>query len=223
MNSNTIKSFSQSYPTGSAFALPASFTTTSSTETAFLLSNGSPAIITLPQGTEILGSQSPMDPNANQSKVFGSGRSAAWAGETAPYFNASSFNGRPFRVRASGVVTGGGTTATSIAATIAVYAGNITTVTSGTKFATLSSGATLGNVSAHWAYEGTYLWDSLSSTLTAVGLQILSFGTAQTAATTTTVVASANLTSCAVGLTWTFATTSTSNAVQMIELSIEQV
>jgi len=224
MNANTFASFSAAYPSGHPFNLPASITSTSSTETAFLLANGTQAIIYVPTGTEKLGSQTMFSPNANSALSRESGRSAAWFGENRPFFNSTSFNDRAFRVRASGIISGGGTTVTSIAGTISLYANqtNVTTVTSGTKTATVASGAILGNVRANWYVEQNFIWDSTNLTLQALGNYTAQVGSAFTA-TTAAAITSVALTQLSFGVTWTFATTSTSNAVQMVELSLEQI
>jgi hypothetical protein len=223
-NANTFKSFSASYPSGHPFFLPASFTTTSATETAFLLGNGTQAIIYMPTGTEILGSQTQVSPNANSAIPRESGRAAAWFSENRPFFNSTSFNDRAFKVRATGFISGGGTTLTSIAGTVSLYANqtNITTVTSGTKTATVASGAILGAVKANWYVEQTFIWDSTSLVLQPVGNYMAQIGSAYTA-TTAASITSVALTQLSFGVTWTFATTSTSNAVQMTELSLEVV
>ena len=232
MNSNTFASFSATYPSGHPFQLAASITTTTSSETAFLLSNGAQAILHVPTGTEILGSQTMFSTNANGALSRESGRAAAWFGENRPFFNSASFNDRPFTVRAMGWISGGGTTTTSIAGTVSLYANqtNVTTVTSGTKVATVASGAILGATRAAWYIEQDFVWDSTSLLLQPLGAYWAQIGTQYTALTQTTTTSATNaaitsvaLTQLSFGVTWTFATTSTSNAVQMVELSIEQV
>lgn len=226
MNSDTFASFSAAYPSGHPFALPAAFTTTSATETQFLLTNGQPAVIAVPQGNEILGAQTPFSPNANSVYSAESGRAGKWLGETRPFFNSGSFNNRAFRLRAEGFIAGGGTTLTSISATIAIYAAltQASTVTSGTKIASVAITGGIGNAKANWIIDSTMLWDSVSQLLN--GTRNVMFGvpglvTAAGAANTT--VASLALSSLNFGLTWIFATTSTSNTVGLTELSLEQV
>lgn len=224
MNSNTFKSFSQSYPSGHPFALPANFTTTSSTETQFLLSNGQPAVISVPTGTEILGSQTPLDPNANAALTRESGRAAAWFGENRPFFNSGSFSNRPFCLRAIGYISGGGTTLTSISASVAVYAAltQASTVTSGTKIANVAVTGGVGAATANWMIEIPLMWDATSQQLD--GQQYGFVGSLLTlAGAKTTAVTSLALTSLNFGLTWVFATTSTSNTIGLVELSLEQI
>lgn len=223
-NANTIACFSNAYPSGHPFALPAAFTTTSATETAFLLVNGgqAQAVIQIPQGTEILGAQTPFSVNSNAA-IIGEDTSVSggFPGENRPFFNSGSFNGRGFRLRAFGTIAGGGTTITSIAGTISLYAAltQLTTVTSGTKIATIASGAILGNVKANWLLDVALLWDNTSQTLnTKYEARINAVTTATTAAALTSVtIANLNF-----GLTWTFATTSTSNSVGLVELCLER-
>lgn len=224
MNANTFKCFSQLYPSGSPFSLPANFTTTSSTETAFLLTNGQPAVVSVPTGTEILGAQAPLDPNANQAISRESGRAAAWFGENRPFFNSSSFNNQPFCLRAIGYVSGGGTTLTSISASINIYANltQATTVTSGTKIANVAITGGVGGTAANWMIELPMLWDSTSQVLD--GQQFGFVGSLLTlAGAKITSVTSVALTSLSFGITWTFATTSTSNTIGLVELSLEKV
>ena len=223
MNANTFKSFSQSYPSGHPFALPANFTTTSSTETAFLLSNGQPAVISVPTGTEILGSQTQFSPNANPALLRESGRSAAWFGENRPFFNSGSFNNRPFVLRAEGFISGGGTTLTSISASINIYAAltQASTVTSGTKIANVAITGGIGGTNANWMLEIPLMWDTTSQQLN--GQKYGFVGSLLTlAGAGTTAVTSLALTSLNFGLTWTFATTSTSNTIGLVELSLDQ-
>jgi hypothetical protein len=224
LNSNTFNSFSATYPSGHPFQLAASITTTTSSETAFLLANGAQAIIYVPTGTAISGSMTPFSPNANPALSREGGRSAAWFGENRPFFNSTSFADRAFRVRATGWISGGGTTTTSIAGTVSLYANqtNVTTVTSGTKTATIASGAVLGAARAAWYIDQSFIWDATALTLWPLGNYTAQIG-AVTTATTGAAITSVALTQLSFGLTWTFATTSTSNAVQAVELSIEQV
>jgi hypothetical protein len=228
MNSDTFACFSSLYPTGHPFALPASITTTTTTETAFLLANGNPAVINLPTGKEILGSQTPFSPNANATYAAESGRAGKWLGETRPFFNSSSFNNRPFRLRASGFIAGGGTTLTSIAASINVYASltTATVVTSGTKIAGVAITGGIGNTSANWMVEMILQWDSVSQILsgfrnTFVG-NLLTAGN-QSGLTLTNSISGITLTSINFGATWVFATTSTANTVGLVELALEMV
>jgi hypothetical protein len=225
MNSDTFASFSAAYPSGHAFALPAAFTTTSATETAFLLQNGNQAVINVPLGTEILGSQTPFSINANPTYSAESGRAGKWMGETRPFFNSSSFNNRPFRLRAVGQIVGGGTTVTSIAATIKLYAAltNTATVTTGTALITAGTGAVIGNTNANWMIEAELLWDSVSQSLT--GYKNVMFGntTVQNFASSVVALTGVTIANLNFGLTWQFATTSTSNKIGLVELSLEQV
>jgi hypothetical protein len=224
MNYDTFASFSSAYPSGHPFALPAAITTTSVTETAFLLANGNQAVISVPTGKEILGSGTPFDPNANSAYGVEGGRAGKWMGETRPYFNSNSFNNRAFRLRAFGYISGGGTTLTSVSASINIYAAltQVTTVTSGTKITNLGITGGLGNVGANWMVELNMLWDSVSQQLN--GQRSLYVGNLVTASgAALTAVGSLAQTSLNFGLTWIFATSSTANAIGLTELSLEQV
>jgi len=200
VNANTFASFSQTYPSGHPFALPANFTTTTSSETQFKLSNGNAAVISIPKGNEVLGSQAPFSGQANNAFSIESGRAAI------------------------GFISGGGTTLTSISATIALYAAltQATTVTSGTKIASMGVTGGIGNQAANWMADVTLTFQSANTILD--GRSSFSVGSLLTGANAAvTAITTANLTSLNFGLTWTFATTSTSNTIGLVELSLEQV
>jgi hypothetical protein len=226
MNTDTFASFSASYPSGHPFNLPASITTTSATETAFLLGNGTQAIIKVPVGTEILGSQTPFSPNANTGYSAESGRPVAkWLGESRPFFNTSSFNNRGFRLRAFGYIAGGLTTLTLISATINIYAAltTATVVTSGTKISSVAITGGVGGATANWLMTCEMMWDSVSQQLNGSRSGFVgSLLTSSSVAGALTSVASLALTSLTFGVTWLFGTTSTANAVGLTELSLEQ-
>jgi|SRR5580658_5719228 hypothetical protein len=224
MNSDTFASFSATYPSGHPFNLPAAITTTTTTETAFLLGNGTQAIIHVPVGTEILGAQTPFSVNANPVYSAESGRAGKWLGETRPFFNSSSFNNRGFRLRAMGYIAGGGTTLTSISASINIYAG-ITgaTVTAGTEIANVAITGGVGNSKANWLLECNLMWDSVTQQLNGFRSGFIgNLLTSASVASAVTPVASLALTSLAFGFTYVFATTSTANTVGLTELSLDQ-
>lgn len=224
MNSNTFKSLSASYPSGHPFILPAAFTTTTTTETAFLLGNSTPAVVSLPTGTEIMGAQTPLSPNANASQT--GDNVASWLSECRPFFNTGSFDNRPFKLRASGIIVGGLTTLTLVSASINIYAAltQATTVTSGTKIANVAITGGVGGASANWMLELTMQWDSVSQILAGSRSGFVSsLLTSGSVGTNLTAVTSLALTSINFGFTYVFATSSTANKVGLVELSLEQV
>src|SRR6267378_7992671 len=73
--------------------------------------NNAIAILTVPQGNEILGVSNPLNPNANAS-ILGLDRGSQFGrglGEGAPYFSTTAFDlaklGARFRIRLSGFAT----------------------------------------------------------------------------------------------------------------------
>jgi hypothetical protein len=222
MNANTFKSFSATYPSGHPFALAAGSASTATTQTAFTWTNGAQAIISVPTGTEILGSQTEFSPNANSALSRESGRAAAWFSENRPFFNSSSFNARPFRLRAFGTIQGGLTTTTLVSATFSIYAvqTTATVVTSGTAVAVATLG--VGGVKASWYVDFPMIWDSTSLLLQPIGNYSIQAG-GVTTATTGTAVTTVALTSLSFGMTYQFATSSTSNVCSAVEISLEQI
>lgn len=232
MNANTLSLFSNAYVSGNPFALPASFTTTSATETQFLLANGQPAILGIPVGNEKQGSFTPRNPFANAALLGSRRPTGRWTGELNPIFTSESFNNRPFKLRAVGQITGGGTTLTSVAAVLKAYVGSSTTVTSGTAFAssvaTGSSNTNVGAITANWMLEAELLWDSVSQTVNgtyswAIGNTYATSTTGVPVKAITAITSLTSVTNLVFGLTWTFATTSTSNAISLVQLETEQL
>lgn len=200
------------YDTGSAFKLPAAFTTTSVTETAFLLSNTQPAVLTIPTGLAIAGSGNNDSPSGNSSITGVTSRLQNLRGNYArPYFTAQQFDGRPFRICAQGYVSGGGTTLTSVTAAIGLYIGTSATLGSDTKIA--APGAfVVGNVNGDWMFEGRFIWDSVSQTVNG------SYFFQGLNSTPSTCVLATQQTAITIGglnflFSWSFATSSTSNTI----------
>jgi hypothetical protein len=213
--SNPFTSFNvrdQFYDTGSAFKLPANFTTTTTSETIFLLSTGFPAIVSIPTGTAIAGSGGNDSPSGTAALVgVQNGIRVLQGNNNRPYFNAAQFDGRPFRVRAQGYVSGGGTTLTSTTAAIKLYLGSSATVTSNTTIAAPTA-FSVGNVNGNWFFDGIFLWDSVSSTLN--GSYMFNGNNNQNITNVLiTQQTGLSLSSLSFLLTYTFATSSTANAI----------
>lgn len=228
MNANTFTAIGAGYPAGHPFQL-ASQTLASTTETAFLFSNGNAAIIAVPTQNAIVGSYTPMDPNANAAllaDVYGAMSERRYlAGR--PYFTSTSFDlDRPFRLRLCGrgaAVTGGGNTLT-----LNVYQGTSTSVvgTAGNIVATSGAVAMATTHPFGFYMTVTMAWDSMSQAL---------YGTFDGAvlynATTQTTIASTALSHVVSVPTYTglsFLVTATWGAAAggttvMSEMSLEQV
>lgn len=164
MNSNTIMGFTRGSGRNQFSAQ-----TLVGTETEFKVNtdtSGSPAIavLTIPPGTTVAGSVSPLDPSDNAALINRTGRTwgRPWASGQ-PAHNSQSFDyGRPFLVRVAGVVTPANQAANTL--TIILYNG---TSKSGTSLAT--TGALTGTESSvqtgAFVLEAQLMWDSVGQVL----------------------------------------------------------
>lgn len=154
MNANTILSFrsgtgrNQLAVSTGDWSTPVPILMNSDTGTAATMNQ---AILAIPSQSAIVGSFNPLDLNANGAilgpafgRMFGTPR-----GVNAPYFNTSSFDGVPFRIRACGRCNMGANGGQSLIVTLvsgpAVTiggAGNVTIATTGAAFATAAGGDT---------------------------------------------------------------------------------
>lgn len=202
----------QFYDTNSAFKLAATATTTTTSETIFLLANTQPAVLTIPTGTAIVGSVA-NDSASGSSSITGytSRQQNIQGNNQRPYFTATQFDGRPFRIRASGYVSGGGTTLTSVTAAISLLLGSSATVGSDTKIAAPTA-FNIGNNQGNWYLEARCLWDSVSQTLNGTysfnGNNVQNITNTLLTQQTSITIASLNFV-----LSYTFATSSTANTV----------
>jgi len=109
MNANTILAFRAGTGRNQLADQVGDFTTA----TAAVINAGSTtatAVLRIPLQTPILGSFNPLSPNANSAVLgpaYGRQYGRKVLGNQAPYFNSSSFDGVPFRVRVSGKATMG--------------------------------------------------------------------------------------------------------------------
>lgn len=175
MNSDTFGSLSTGYPSTHPFALPAAgFTIGTTTRTAATLVNGNVAVLSVPQQTDIRGSQAPMDPNANNAITLDQlGRAGQYRGQNRPYFNSASFdNGRPFRLRLVGTINVGATQ-TVKTVNIVLYQGTSATLGSDSALYTSTQGSStigssaVGVAAGHYNFivEACLIWDSTSQSL----------------------------------------------------------
>jgi hypothetical protein len=205
------------YGTGSAFKLPAAFTTTTTTETAFLLSNTAVAAISIPTGTAIAGSTANDSPSGNAASLGITSRLQNIRGNNQrPYFTADQFDGRPFRIKASGYVSGGGTTLTSVTAALALYLGSSATLGSDTAIAKPTA-FNIGNNQGNWYFDAKLLWDSTSQTLSGA-YQFNGNNVQNITNVLITQQTSIALTSLSFVMSYSFATSSTSNTISLRSL-----
>jgi hypothetical protein len=125
------------------------------------------AILAIPQQTAINGSSTPLSPNANPAIIgFGAQAYGPIEGSQNPFFNSSSFDGRAFKIRLTGIAT-----SAAIASQTLVFNLYLGASKAGTKiFSTtaFTGVATAGTYS--FIVEATLLWDSVSQNLNVFGL-----------------------------------------------------
>jgi hypothetical protein len=186
MNHETVALLRSDYPTGHPFQT-VTLTLAATTETSVKLSNGNVAIVAVPSQTAIIGSSTPMSPNANPANladVYGSPSDRRYlAGR--PYFSSTAFDGgRPFRVRwvgrGSAVANGGNTL------TLRIYQGTTGAVvgTAGNVIAATSAIGTTGTANLTFMIEATVNWDSTQQTLNGWFIYAVYYNTTATFATT---------------------------------------
>ena len=177
------------------------------TETALVISTDAgtaTALVTVPTGGQKLGSSSPFDTNANASIIGRSGREYGLAnGETNDQFSSSSWDGRQFRIRLSGIASLGATQT----AIFYLYNGAATVVgTSTNRIALTGAAYPSGGTSllpSNFMIEFTGLWDPTSQILSGYYTANIANGTTSQFTTTTVItnvqtsVAAAGLTFCA--------------------------
>jgi len=225
MNSDSLYGFpSLAYPAAHPLSLPpAGVTATGTTQTAFLLANGLPAVVSVPTQTAILGSLTMPDPNPNP--VF-SGPASPYnpnAQVMAPYFNSGSFDfARPFRIRAVGTFTSG-----NAANTLQITLANGTSATFGSDTSFYAPSASTAIASAavgQFQMEVNCFWDSGSGKLGGIGEFWTSVGTgnlqARAAIAPISVAAYTSLNFVAF---YTWGVGASANTIKLAELAIERV
>lgn len=160
MNANTILAYRSG--TGRNQLKAQALATT--TDTAAVLNTddgvGATAVLTVPSQSAILGSFNPLAPNANAAilgpaygRLFG-----APLGNQVPYFNSTSFDGVPFRVRVSGVGVAGANGAQTLLAKLTLG----TSATIGSDVVIANTGAALDSF-AGGAFQFTIVAECLWS------------------------------------------------------------
>ena len=228
MNFNSFAVYRSDYPSGHPFQL-ASQTLAATTETAIKFSNGNAAIIAVPSQTAVLGSSTPMDPNANSAfsaDVYGAMSDRRGLAQR-PYFTSTSFdNDRPFHLRICGRGTSVADGANSL--TLNIYQGTSASVvgTAGNIVATSGAVATATAHPIGFYMDVLMAWDSVNQALygTYSGAALFNSATqttiASTALTHNTAVTTYTGLSFLVSVTWGAAVGGT---VVLTEMSLDQV
>lgn len=168
MNSDTFVCLRSDFPAGHPFQT-APLALASTTETAFLLSNTNVAAVAIPSQTAILGSSTPLNPNANSAliaDVYGMAGDERGLVQR-PYFTSTSFDGRAFRVRAQIKFTCV-TTGSAPALNFKMYVGSSATLGSDTVYFTPTARtlATSQTINGNAIIEATMQWDSATQKVT---------------------------------------------------------
>ena len=199
------------------------------TETALVINTDAgttAALVTVPSGGKILGSTNPFDTNANAAILSRSGREYGLPnGETNDQFSSSSWDGRQFRIRLSGVASLG-LTQTAI---FYLYNGATTVVgTAGNRIALTGSaypGAGTAALPANFMIEFTGLWDPTSQILSGYYTANIANGSTSQF-TTTTVITNVQTSVAAAGLTFCASVklaNSTASTVSVREFVVEKL
>lgn len=139
------------------------------TETAFTVNTdsgtGVTAIVGIPAGAGITGSESPLDVNANAAGLIQNSSLLIGRGVARPQFTSKAFDGRPFKVRLYG--TGAAVTNAGNTLLLTLYSGTTSAVvgTAGNVVAVTSAVATATTHPLNFMLEATFLWDSTVQTL----------------------------------------------------------
>ena len=172
MNSNTIVG----YIGGTKRNQIPSLVLAAVTETAIPLNTDTgttSAIVAIPQFNAVVGSSTPLGPNANASilQPIGGGivkLNGGQAGTEAPWFGSSAFDGsRPFQIRLIG--TGSAAANAGNTLTVKIYQGTSATIGSDTLISTpLNAVATASAANLRFYIEVTGYWDSTNQALNGV-------------------------------------------------------
>jgi hypothetical protein len=236
MNSDSFRVIRSDYASTHPFA-PAVLSLTSTTETAISFANTTgPAVAAIPLQTDILGSSTPLDPNASAAISSASlGRAGGgWRGG-APYFTSGSFDGRGFIVTAQYKFTVVSAAGGATVWTPKLYRGTSATIGSDNLVfaATGISVPASHTANGSAVLQATIIWDATSGILTGEGFALVQAFDVTAAGAITPVYTSRAATSsiaaaAASNLTFltsiTNATTApTSSSTTLTELSITQL
>lgn len=158
MNTNTVAGFFN----GSARNQFPTQTVVTTTATAFQINADAGAVtgvLAMPGQSQILGSQSPLDVAANPATSNGGFTRISYFGDSNPPYNSGVFDGRPFKVRLSGVGNAGANAAQSVLVSLTL--GTSSTIGSNSVFATTGAAlATVAGGAFKFLIEATCFWDS---------------------------------------------------------------
>lgn len=165
MNVNSIKGAANGSGRGTVPVLSGIGTT----ETAFSVNTDTGTTVlalTIPTGTEVLGSAAGISPNANKAlltQAYGANSQVPNVSDR-PFFSATSFDGRAFVVRVAGKFTSG---VASNDLKIGLYLGTSATLGSDLAISSITTGTSgnFGAVSGHFLAEFKFIWDVTSGKL----------------------------------------------------------
>lgn len=199
------------------------------TETALVVNTDTStvtALVTLPVGGVVLGASSKFDVNANGAITTRGGREyGVPSGESNDQFSSASWDGRPFKIRLSGIASLGATQT----AIFYLYNGAATVVgTSGNRIALTGAaypGAGTSTTPSNFMIEFTGLWDATSGILSGYYTANIANGTTSQF-TTTTVITNVQTSVTAAGLTFCAGiklANTTASTVTLREFVVEKV
>jgi hypothetical protein len=223
MNSDSFLVLRSDYPSGHPFQLQ-TLTGSTTAEQLFLVTGSTTAVVqALTQGT-IVGSMGPFDPNIPQALSGNPIAMGAYQGRPRPFFQSSSFDGRAFRIRATGKYNN--QAATTNAQTVTFYITQGNAASSSKRIASVSSGTNLASGPCNFIVEATVLWDSAMQVLAGEFWGNITNGTTN-AYTTRAGLANLVGVSAYTGLQFccsiVFGTSSASSTANLVEFSMEQV
>lgn len=175
-NTNSVAGFAQSGTLRNQWPTQTVATTT---ETALLINTDAgttTGFVVAPTGGQILGAQTRFDVNSNGSITARSGREYGLpSGESNDQFSSSSWDGRPFRVRLSGIGNAGANAGQTLI--VNLYQGTSATLGSDNKIGTTGAGlAAVAGGAFNYYVEATCLWDATSQILSGAYTANIAFG-----------------------------------------------
>lgn len=176
-NTNSVAGFAQSGSGRNQFPTQTVATTTATPLVINTDTGTANYFLVLPVGGSIFGAQTKLDVNSNSSIITRSGREYGLpSGESNDQFSSSSWDGRPFKLRVSGIGNAGANAAQSV--TIGLYQGTSATIASDHLIGTTGTVAAVAGGAFNFALEVTCIWDAASQILGGYYTGISNFGSA---------------------------------------------
>lgn len=188
-NTNSVAGFAQSGTSRNQWPTQ---TVATVTETALLINTDTgttTGFVVVPTGGSVYGAQVKLDVNANSAITGRSSREYGLpSGETNDQFSSASWDGRPFRVRLSGIGNAGANAAQSLI--VNLYQGTSSTLASDHKIGTTGAAfAAAAGGPFNYYVEVTCLWDATSQILSGAYTANIAFGSTSQFTTYSTAVA----------------------------------